>query len=474
MRRCGIGCGKARLTALPRQSALSLLGLIGVALGCGPDATQVRALDPRPNILLISLDTTRADHLSVYGYERETSPSLRALAEEGILFETAYAPSATTGPSHASLFTSVSPVSHGVIKYGRSLDPAWTTLAQALSRAGYDTAAVVSSYVLGSRFGYDRGFDAFDEDFSQASVPSGVTLWEGEEIAGKFYGRADDTTRRALDWLADRPDPERPFLLFVHYFDPHDPYTVPEGYRPPFLPGPREALKRNRVIFMYDAVLAYMDQEVGRLLAALGPLGLRDNTLVVVTGDHGEGLDQRGHWYHGVHVYEEGVRVPLIVSWPGRSAAGLRVASPVSLVDLAPSLLALSDTPAEAGFRGRNLADALAGGEPPDPESPIWLYRRHYAPGDEVEGLSPAGEQWALRRGGWKLIVGESEGVLELYDLVSDPQEKTNLASERKDVVARLRTELESWIEEQPRADAPAAPLDPEARRRLEALGYVE
>lgn len=474
MRRCGIGFGKARRTSRRRRSALLLLGLMGTVSGCGPDAAQIRALDPRPNILLISLDTTRADHLSAYGYERETSPSLDALAEEGILFETAYAPSATTGPSHASLFTSVSPLSHGVTKNGRSLDPGWTTLAQALARAGYETAAVISSYVLASRFGYDRGFAFFDEDFSEAEAPSGVSVWEGEEIEGKFYGRADDTTHRALDWLEDRPDPERPFFLFVHYFDPHDPYVVPHDYQPPFLPGPKEALKRNRIIFMYDAVLAYMDQEVGRLLKALGPLGLEDNTLVVVTGDHGEGLDQRGHWHHGIHVYEEGVRVPLIVRWPGRSPTGLRVTAPTSLVDLAPSLLAASQTPPEPSFGGRNLADVLKGGPTPDPGSPIWLYRRHYAPGDSVQEAQASGEQWALRRGQWKLIIGESEGVLELYDLLADPKEENNLASERKEVALRLQTELESWMAEQPKTSRPAEAVDLEVQRRLEALGYVE
>lgn len=474
MRRAGIGWEMARGRVRRSHCAWAASALVAASWACGPNTAELRALDPRPNVVLISLDTVRADHLSAYGYERDTSPTLRTLAAQGVLFETAYAPSATTGPSHASLFTSAPPVSHGVLKNGHNLDPAWTTLAEALARAGYQTAAVMSSYVLASRFGYDQGFDFFDQDFSRAEVPSGVTLWEDEEVEGKFYGRADDTTRRALDWLSGRPRPDRPFFLFVHYFDSHDPYIPPEDYRPPFVPGPKEALKRNRTIFLYDSVLAYMDAEVGRLLEALPQLGLEENTLVVVTGDHGEGLMQHGVWHHGLHIYEEGVRVPLILRWPGKVPDGIRIESPVSLLDLAPSLLALTDSPEESGFQGRSLEATLVGQEPNPPDRPIWLYRRLYASGDKVEGLAAEGEQWGLRRGRWKLIVGEAEGKLELYDLESDPQETHNLASERGEVVAKLRLELDRWLLERPRPDLPSEPIDPEARRRLEALGYVE
>ena len=227
-----------------RPSLLAWISLAGLA--CSPDAAELRAADPRPNILLVSLDTTRADHLSAYGYERDTSPTLRALSAEGVRFEVAYAPSATTGPSHASLFTSLYPLTHRVVKNGRSLAPEFDTMAELLSRAGFQTAAVVSSFVLSERFGYAQGFDVFDADFSGADVPSGTTLWEGHSVEGKFYGRADDTTRRALAWLDGRRAPDRPFFLFVHYFDPHDPYHVPRGFQPPFQPGPREQMKTER------------------------------------------------------------------------------------------------------------------------------------------------------------------------------------------------------------------------------------
>ena len=446
----------------------------GMFLACGPGVEEVRSRDPRPDILLISLDTTRADHLSAYGYERKTSPALERLSEEGILFEAAYAPSATTGPSHATLFTSVSPISHGITKNGRELDLGWKTLAEVLGQEGYQTAAVVSSYVLSARFGYDRGFASFDEDFSQAEVPEGVTLWEGDEVEGKFYGRADDTARRALQWLEDRSEPQKPFFLFVHFFDAHDPYVIPEGYQPPFVPGPEESLKRNRVVFMYDATLAYMDQEIGRLLDGLVRMGLDEDTLVVVTGDHGEGLMERGHWHHGVHIYEEGVRVPLIVRLPGRRSAGLRIPTPVSWLDLAPSLLALSGISSQEGFQGESLAEVMTGQGALDPTRSVWLYRRHYEGDEEVEAGQAVGEAWGLRRGRWKLIWAEEENRLELYDLETDPEEKVDLAMERPDQAATLKAELEVWLASQPRSRGGDVLLDAESRRKLKALGYVE
>lgn len=474
MERSGIKGERIRVRVPFSLRMVLFSGCMSVLFSCGPVAEEVRKQDPRPNILLISLDTTRADHLSVYGYERPTSPSLEALAKDGIVFETAYAPSATTGPSHATLFTSVLPISHGITKNGRELDPRWKTLAEMLADQGYETGAVISSYVLSSRFGYDRGFASFDEDFSRAEVPGGVTLWEGEEIEGKFYGRADDTTRRGLEWLEHRPEPEKPFFLFVHYFDPHDPYVVPDDYAPPFALGPQEALKRNRVIFMYDATLAYMDQEVGRLIEGLSHLGLADETVVVVTGDHGEGLMERGHWHHGLHIYEEGVRVPLIVRLPQRESAGLRISSPVSWLDLAPSVLALSGISPPDDFQGESLAQVMRAQSSLDPERSVWLYRRHYSGDEELEAGQAVGEAWGLRRGRWKLIWGEEQDQLELYDLETDPEEKVDLALERADQAASLKAELQAWLASQPASRASDVLLDEEARRRLEALGYVE
>jgi choline-sulfatase len=334
----------------------------------------------------------------------------------------------------------------------------------------------VSSYVLSRRFGYAQGFDHFDDDFSKAGVPSGVTVWEGEEVEGKFYGRADDTTRRALEWLDGRREPATPFFLFVHYFDPHDPYLLPEGFQPPFRPGPKEALKLNREIFRYDSLIAFTDREIGRLLDGLEERALAGDTLVVLTGDHGEGLMQHGHMFHGVHLYEEGVRVPLVLRWPGRLDPGRVVPEPVALMDLTPTILALAGSGAEGAvaFEGESLVASLLGDAQGDPERPVYLYRRRYEGGEVAKGVFAQGEKFGIRAGRWKLIDGPDEGTLELYDLEADPGERENLAGREVERADRWRARLGEGRRRTDRVSPETAPLTDAERRRLEALGYVE
>ncbi len=465
-----------RVTSLGSGACIVVTLLSGLLapLGCAPDPAQLRAEDARPNLLLISMDTTRADHLSAYGYERDTTPNLRELARQGARFDAAYAPSATTGPSHASLFTSLYPMTHRVTKNGHPLAGEYQTLAEILAAAGFETAAVVSSYVLNGKFGYGQGFDLYDDDVSQAAAPSGVTQWEGHTIEGKFHGRADDTTRRALQWLDDRARRERPFFLFAHYFDPHSPYLPPPSYRPPFEPGRKAALKLHREVFFYDTLISFTDREIGRLLAGLDERRLARDTVVMVVGDHGEGLMQHGHMFHGVHIYEEGVRVPLIVRWPARIEAGRVLPGPVQLVDLAPTILELTGVQGSDAFRGESLARLLRGEESGDSERPIYLYRRHYEPGELTGGIYAAGEKFGIRVGRWKLIEGPDEKSLELFDLESDPGELSNLAASEPKHVERLRLRLSEWRRRHTRDDAEPVDLSEEDRARLQALGYVE
>lgn len=477
--RARLAAGWCRRDVLPLHGiALSALaGWVAFSIGCEPGAGEVRSHDRRPNVLMISIDTVRADHLSTYGYARPTSPRLTALAEEGARVRVAYAPSATTGPTHASLFTALPPIAHGVRKNGQPLDAGSSTLAERLTDIGFETGAVVSSYVLSRRFGYDQGFAHFDDDFSEAEVPEGSTLWEGETIEGRFYGRADDTTNRALDWLDERSHPERPFFLFVHYFDPHDPYVPPADFEPPFAPSRKEALKLNRTLFVYDLLIAWTDEQIGRLLDGLGAAGLADDTLVIVTGDHGEGLMAHGHMFHGVHVYEEAVRVPLVVRWPGRVPAGRVVDGPFPIVELGPAILALlGDEPADAfgddGAAARLLGE---GDRSADDSRPVFLYRRHYSGDEDVgDGLRPVGEKYAVRVGKWKLIEGPEEGTLELYDLERDPEERLDLAPEEPNRVSRMKALIAAWRARYDAAAGAAAPLSDEARERLKAMGYVE
>ncbi len=425
---------------------------------------------PPLNVLLITLDTTRTDHLSAYGYARDTSPRLAELAAEGVRFDAAYAPTATTAPSHASLFTAAMPPLHGVLKNGIPLSAELPTLAEEFAAAGYDTAAVVSSFVLTSRFGLSRGFSHFDDAFEARESSGGGNsfVWEGERVFEVFDRRGDYTTRRAARWLAENRDPERPFFLFVHYFDPHDPYAAPGHFANRFAPDDDSELTRE--IARYDSEIAFVDRQVGALLDSLERTGLRDDTLVVVTADHGEGLLDHGHMAHGAQLYEESVRVPLLVRWPHGVTPGV-IDTPVSIVDVGPAILELAGVGSHLADDGAaaHLAASMRGTAEPR-AAPIFFYRRPYA-GDASDG--PRGEKFGMRDGRWKYIDGPAEGRRELYDLVADPGERTDALATRQDVATRLAAQLELWRGEHP-PRGPAGRVDATDRERLRTLGYVE
>lgn len=435
-------------------------------------AALVACADARrpPNVLLISLDTTRADHCSVNGYARDTTPNLVRLAAEGARFPAAYAPSATTAPSHATLFTSLAPPAHGVVKNGVPLGEQPRTLAETLGEAGYQTAAIVSSFVLTQRFGWARGFERYVDYFDRARSSVQDRKWEGIEIAGGFDRRADETTRLALDWLAQWRAQDRPFFLFVHYFDPHSPYDPPAEFAERFAPAADDP--RSAAIARYDAEIAFTDAAVGELLAGLERAGLARDTVVIVSADHGEGLGQHGVAEHGRRIYEEAVRVPLIVRWPARIRAGLEIAAPAAWIDLAPTITELAGIARPPAWQGESLAPALVGGAPLDAERPIFLFRRHYLEGLE-QGGRVAGEKYGVRVGRWKYLHAPDEGVTELYDLESDPGELRNLAETHAGERDRLAQQLGAWLASMP-ATRPAPTLDEGVSERMRALGYAE
>jgi arylsulfatase A-like enzyme len=441
--------------------------LLAFALACARESGP-------PNVLLISLDTTRRDHTSVYGYERATTPNLEKLAAEGVRFALAYAPSATTGPSHATLFTSLAPITHRVVKNGRVLTPPHETLAERLHARGWVTAGVVSSYVLDARFGYAQGFDHWDDDFDPATATVRNEEWEGAAVE-VFDRRADATTARAVAWLDGRRDPARPFFLFVHYFDPHAPWLPPADLARAFPPadGPGEGLRAQTA--RYDAEIAFTDQQLGALFDALEERGLADDTLVAVTADHGEGLMQHGLLLHGAQIYEEQVRVPLLLRWPARLPAGRVIEGAVSLIDLAPTLLELAGVPLAAGdaSQGRSLVPVIEGRESLDPARPVFLFRQHYARGFD-SGVPVAGEQYGVRLGDWKLILGPEEGTRQLFDVARDPRERRDRAAEEPERAAELERRIAAWRAEHTREETAPDAISPEDLERLRALGYVQ
>jgi arylsulfatase A-like enzyme len=444
---------------------LPVLMLFGLFLaGCGAPEGQA----PPRSLLLVVVDTLRADHTSAYGYARETTPQLERLAAEGARVSTVYAPTATTGPTHAALFTGRHPRSVGVRRNAVPLPEGFATLAEQLADAGLETAGIVSSFVLNRRFGFDRGFGMWDDQFDRERSTVGHRRFEGHVLEEGFDRRASDTTDRALQWLAGVGG--APFFLFVHYFDPHEPYVPPAPYVRRFAVD-ADASPRVRAAVLYDAEVSYTDAEIGRLLAGLDDLGLAGETLVAVTADHGEGLLDHGYLFHDVFLYEEAVRVPLVLRGPG-IPAGQVLSGPVSLVDLLPTLLDLLDRPSPSGIAGRSFAPALAGGALPDAERPIVLERRVFS-SDRVGTIPVRGEKLAVREGRWKYIEAPEEKRRELYDLESDPGERVNLAQREPARAAALAERLVRWRRETP-AIPPAAPVSPEDEERLEALGYAE
>jgi choline-sulfatase len=439
-----------------------------IALACGPSKP--------PSVVLVSIDTLRADALSPYGSGLAT-PAFDRLAREGALFEQAFAPAPTTAPSHATLFTGEAVQRHGVLRNGESLPESVTTLAESFAARGYTTGGFVSSFVLDPRFGWGQGFAHFDAVLPETGSTMGKekpypgAFWAAERFGG-FDRRAKATTDAAMRWIETAPEP---FFLFVHYFDPHAPYVPPKAFsdRTVDMPFPLEGrdvknatpAQLERLVRLYHAEVLYVDDVLAALLDAV-ERRTGDRALVAVTSDHGEGLGQHGWLEHAVHLYDEQIRVPLVVRWKGHVAGGRRIATPVELADVAPTLLELAGIEAPPSD-GRSLAAALDGA--PLPVKPIFGIRRLIG---EKTGWD-AGVKLSVRTDRWKYIFA-SEAAHELYDLAADPGEQHNVLGGESEQAAELRGLLEAHIASLPKPHEDAAPLSDETRRALQALGYLE
>jgi arylsulfatase A-like enzyme len=452
---------------------VAALALLSAA--CGRPGTPP---GPPPNLLFLTLDTTRADHVCLSDAGRDTTPRLRALAQAGVRFDLAYAAASSTLPSHASLFTGLPPIAHGAVKNGLRLSDDVTTLAEVLRDHGWHTGAVVSSFVLDRRFGLAQGFSQYDDDLPPDEATSARGGWMGFDLqGGGFERRADFTTDRAIRWLDEHA--ARPFFLFVHYYDAHNPYVPPPPFDTRFARragDPRslaDELTHRDEIDAYDGEIAFVDAQLGRLLDHLAARGLADDTLVLVTADHGEGLGEHGAMHHAVNVYEEAIRVPLVMRWPGRLPAGAVVDQPVAAVDVMPTLLELLGLGAPAQpLAGGSLAGALLRGKRLPPDRPVFVHRRPYEPAF-VDGTRVAGQLFAVRVGRWKWIEGTGDGTRELYDLDADPRETLNLASRKPERAAEFAQRVDSFRNEYQRT-ASAGTVSPADLDRLRALGYAE
>ena len=405
-----------------------------------------RALPPAesglPNVLLIILDTVRAASLGLYGYDRNTTPYLEAWAEDGLVFERAYTTAPWTLPAHASLFTGRYPFETGT-DIDVPLGPEFPTLAEALAGRGYATSAFVANLLYTTpTSGLDRGFARYR---AHALSPAQVarSYWVPRAIetgirkalgwAGSPTKDGARVTREFFAWLDDRDD--RPFFAFLNYFDAHDPYEPPEPYRTMFGPGPAEpwgpwvnglgaaedsASRRllDEWIQRYDGGIAYVDRQIGLVHERLQDEGLLDNTIVVITSDHGEAWGEHGLVGHLNGLYAPLVHVPLLVSYPGRLADATRVASPVTIRDIPATILELAGLGGGAGLPGNSLVAPALGTGPPS-ASPVLAELRAY------QGARPRA---ALIEDGFHYL-RTLHGSEELYDLAHDPHEERNLAT---------------------------------------------
>lgn len=412
-------------------------------------------------VVVVSIDTLRRDHVSLYGYPRRTTPGLEALATESVVFDDAVSTASWTLPAHASLLTSTYPSVHGAVNLNVGLSPAWPSVATLLQEAEFTTQAFVTHVYLSTEYGFGEGFDRH------------VYLPET---------RAEEVTNRAIRFLRAMGD--REFFLFVHYYDPHWHYDPPAPYDKTFDPSydgdtsgvwwdfkeldrdsidPRDL---HHIEALYDGEILYTDRHLERLMRAMKELDIFDKSLIVVTSDHGEEFLEHGSWEHQKTLYEEQLRVPLIIKFPDGEGAGRRVSEQVSLLDIAPTIADVMGLSVPATFRGVSLRGEVL------ENRALWSETEH-----TIDGT----HKLSLRRGssaGKAIFSVRDDGVdVELFDLGEDPNELEAVTDDdmRQRVEQQLRDYLAGVaVAREGKTDTPNVELDPQDRERLRALGYIQ
>lgn len=441
-----------------RRGWLVIAGILTIGAGfvyAWSSATKERR---KPDIILISIDTLRPDHLGCYGYARPTSPNIDQFRRDAVLFETTIAAAPSTLPSHASLFTSLPSQHHGASHTkGIPLAPSLVTITEVLRNAGYETAAIVGGAQLAPEFGLTQGFDTYD-------VAENGTF---EQVAG-----------RALERIARRG--RNPLFLFLHTYQVHHPYTPnphdlatiephTRSQLPPAIDknllvsinaglvhaGPED---RRHIVAAYDAEIVGMDRGMGNLMAGLKRRDLYDDVLVIFTSDHGEEFGERGFMgWHSHTLFEELLRVPLLVKFPDRRHAGRTIGGVMRSVDIAPMILETAGLPRHEQFQRFSLATALARGRAR--AAPVLLWRES-APEDRAQ-------HEGLRSGTWKLINDQ------LYDLAADPEERRNVRPARPGIAQALDSELRALVRARRPPGAKSITPSPETIESLRGLGYI-
>jgi arylsulfatase A-like enzyme/Flp pilus assembly protein TadD len=409
------------------------IALVVMLAACGSSGEK-RAQSLRPvNVVLITIDTLRADRLGCYGYANIETPNLDRLAMRGVLFENAVAQAPLTSPSHASMFTGLYPTVHKVRDTGGFvLHPEHTTLAEVLQQQGWETAAFVGASVLKQRFGLNQGFTVYDDEMG------------AQQATGESPERpAGEVVRRAIKWLDTRSG--KPYFLWVHVFDPHLPYEPPSPFREKY---------RGRE---YDGEIAYVDDELGRLFQRIekkSPV-----TLIAVLSDHGESFSEHGEYAHGVFLYDTTMRIPFLMAGPG-VPSGMRVKQQARSIDLLPTVLELMGGKVPEGVQGASLTPAFTGKQTPA----AYAYMETLFPRINMGWT----ELRAIRTDRWKYIRAPRP---ELYDLARDPGESTNVIGHHAAELRELEAQLKSISPEVEKIET--APVDQRTMQQLRSLGYL-
>ncbi len=446
-----------------RKMLILLILLLGlVCIGIVGVRIFSRKSVARPNVILISIDTLRADHLHGYGYPRETSPFLDSMMEKGTAFLNCISPCPWTLPAHLSMFTSLYPNSHGVIQEGLCLPKNVETFPPVLKKQGYKTAAFATCGYLSPRYGFGRGFDAY----------------VCQEVAAPIV------CKDALEWLETTP-PDENYLLFLHLYDVHCDYTPAAQYLNMFdagykgnIDGKLNTLNKimygeikptkedlQHVISLYDAEIRQLDAALATFFHALEQRKLLENTIVVITADHGEEFLEHGRMLHGASLYDEVLRVPLIMVGP-KIPPSKRISSQVELIDIMPTVMELCDSQSPSGIQGRSLVPFLTGnGEP-------WE-RAAFAEADNKNAELDI--KRVIRTDQYKLYYDRLSGMQELYDLAADPREQTNVLKEHPQKASELLEQLQEWMKQNTRRGEPGSiVLTDSEKERLKALGYLK
>ncbi|MBW1879637.1 MAG: sulfatase [Deltaproteobacteria bacterium] len=468
----------------PVAATLGVLGVLGVLVGVAQVSLSARPAGTAegPSVVLITIDTLRRDHVGIYGSARVATPNLDRVGEEGVVFDQAIATSTLTGPSHLAILSGLIPVSSGVVANATPIGDVPEYLPRVLRERGWTTAGFVSGWPLHEQFGFDQGFDVFDADFSPVAGLHSLVAVRGFDafLAGSAPNdrQGDALNAAVFRWLSDVGSDEA-FFLWVHYFDPHAPYEAPEPYRKRFWPGAlptggervfpvrsgwpawqRRIADPEYFVAQYAAEVSWTDDLVGELLEHLDAHSDRP-LLVILTSDHGESLTEHDLWFaHGHDLYDPGLRVPLLLWGPGVST-GLRVPCQVATSDIAPTVLAMIGAEDQQERDGVSIAGMVATGECADEDvlATTTGVKRDDPPVDH-----------ALRRPGAKYILIQ-EGEDLAFDLLWDPGEL-----EPNSLDAALQDEMRGVIEGRLEHARPfrEASTDDEAKRMLEALGYLE